>query len=389
MTPIEIAGVGVVGAGAYTVEDFQRQLYSPADDIGRIRIDDGVDLPVLRVDDAAWTHGISKRVLRRLDRFTELAIYAAEQAVASCPAAGQALDGDPSRIGLSIGNNYGGWTYVASMMKPLYERGMTAINPFVATAWFPAAAQGEISIRLGIKGASKTFAVERLSAAYAIEFAALLLEQDLLDVVVAGGAEAPLTEAVLASMHASHIVSDELPAGEAACMLTLKRKTSSNHPQIVGMGKGSDPQTALAGAVADAGLIGRDVDLLLVDPPRGAGEARHLHLTGQLEAVTALCGRRVPVAQPLPFGETVGAAFSLQLAAACLALERQQLPVSRFEGRWAAELDRLCVPTFHSTARPLVNVAALSSDDYGQWVAAVVMREKGAGAPRGTISHAK
>ena len=387
MTPIEIGSVGIVGSGAYTIDDFRRLLYSPPDDVRPMTIDVGTSVPILRVDDSGWNHGINKRVLRRLDRFTQLAIYAAEQSLAGSPAAEQAFAKDRSRVGLSIGNNYGGWTYVDPMMKPLYETGMTAINPFVATAWFPAAAQGEISIRLGIKGTSKTFAVERLSAAYAIEYACLLIEEDLLDIVVAGGTEAPLTPAVLASMHAGHLVSDELPAGEAACMLTLHRQTSGVRPQIVGIGKGPNPQTALTQVVRDADLSGTDLDLILIDPPRGTGQSRRRHLGRQLEAVMALCGRPIPVAQPLPFGETVGASFSIQLAAACLALERQELPVSRFETDWVDELERQRFSRYDRTAPPLSYIAALSSDNHGQWVGAIVTTPNGTGTARGTTSH--
>jgi 3-oxoacyl-[acyl-carrier-protein] synthase II len=383
MTPIHISSVGIVGPGVYGMEDFRRVLYSPSASGSPPATDVEAGVPVLRVDDEEWTHGINKRVLRRLDRFTQLAIYAAEQTVAASAAASQALAVDPFRIGLSIGNNYGGWSYVDPMMKPLYENGMTAINPFVATAWFPAAPQGEISIRLGVKGTSKTFSVERLSAAYAIDFAAFLLEHGVLDVAVAGGAEAPLTPFVLTSMRASHLVTGELPAGEAACMLTLQRTGAADGPWIAGIGKGPSPRTSLSAAAADAALAGTDIDLVLLDPPRGAGSSRDAHLSQQLDALTATCGRTVPVALPLPFGETVGASFAIQIAAACVALGEQRAPVSRLDGAWARALDGRPA----GSAGPLANIAVLSSDDYGQWVAAIVTGRNGSDERNGATSH--
>jgi hypothetical protein len=377
MTPIEISGIGIVGPGACSVDEFRRLLYSAGDEAEAHAVDPAAGVPVLRVDDTVWNHGISKRVLRRLDRFTQLGIYAAEQSLAAVSEREGDVAPDRYRIGLSIGNNYGGWTYVDPMMAPLYERGMAAINPFVATAWFPAAPQGEISIRLGIKGTSKTFAVERLSAAYAIDFAAFLLEHDALDVAVAGGAEAPLTPAVLASMAASQLVCHDVPAGEAACMLTLRPATSGDRPQIVGLGKGADPRTALGAALRDADVAGAALDLVLIDPPRGAGDVRRAHLSRQLDSLEALCDGPLPVAQPLPFGETVGASFSIQLAAACVALDEQQAPRSRLVPEWAAELHHR---KFRGTHGALVTIAALSSDDHGQWMAAVVT------APHGTVA---
>src|SRR5262249_32217061 len=145
MTPKEVTSIGVIGAGAHNFDEFGKLLYSTPAENDKMAVRQGMNVPVRRVNDGVWDCGFDKRWARRLDRFSQLAVYAAEQCLAGCSGCSHKVQTDPFRIGLCIGNNYGGWSYVEPMMKPLYETGMKAINPYVATAWFPAAAQGEIS----------------------------------------------------------------------------------------------------------------------------------------------------------------------------------------------------------------------------------------------------
>lgn len=360
MGSTEVFAIGIVGAGCHTLCDFRSALYSSRGD---------TQPEALRIDDASWQHGIEPRLLRRIDRFSQMGIYVAGQCLRDIP---EAKNGGLSRMGLAIGNNFGGWSYVEPMMRPLNEVGMTAINPYVATAWFPAAAQGEISIRFGIRGISKTFAADRLSSAYALEYARVLLENGKLNMVLAGGVESPVSPSVLASLKQLGVISEETPAGEAGCLLALRRKTSDNYPQIAGMGRGDGPMAALLQAMNESDSEGAAPDLILLDPPRGSAQDRMGHLARQLTAVKELYGSGRRLAQPLPFGETVGAAFALQVAAGCVILETQRVP----EARWNQETSQLVSEHGFSPSQefeaPLRNIAILASDAHNQWMSAVV-----------------
>ena len=70
---------------------------------------------------------------------------------------------DPFRIGISFGNNSGGWDICERGFEEYYQQGPPMINPWQATAWFPTAPQGFVSIQYNIRGWSKSFACDRAS----------------------------------------------------------------------------------------------------------------------------------------------------------------------------------------------------------------------------------
>ncbi|HJX84350.1 MAG TPA: beta-ketoacyl synthase N-terminal-like domain-containing protein, partial [Candidatus Angelobacter sp.] len=231
---------------------------------------------------------------------------------------------------------------------------------------------GEISIKYGIKGISKTFSAERLSAAYAIEYGKLLVDHGRLEVALAGGVESPFSQPVLASMRNLGLLSSDVPAGEAACMIGFGRQTDGCKPRILGFGKAMAPSSALAQSLQNAEITPSQLDLVLLDPPRGLDSFRRRHLAVQLTAIQELKAPAVQVAQPLPFGETVGAAFAVQLAAAVIALEQQQIPVSDFDAGSRDELQTYGFAVNCNQKIDLTNVAVLGSDGYGQWMSCMV-----------------
>jgi 3-oxoacyl-(acyl-carrier-protein) synthase len=99
----------------------------------------------------------------------------------------------PDRVGVMVGNVLGGWEFAERELRDLWASGIKEVSPYQATAWFPAAPQGNISIRLGIKGRARTFVCDRASGAYAIIHAAETIVRGQADVVIAGGTEQPLS----------------------------------------------------------------------------------------------------------------------------------------------------------------------------------------------------
>jgi 3-oxoacyl-(acyl-carrier-protein) synthase len=144
-----------------------------------------------QVDFTAEDH-LPPRFIKRTDRFTHLALFTARQALAD---AGITLgaDVDPDRAGVMVGNILGGWEFAERELRNLWVEGVRGVSPYQATAWFPAAPQGNICIDLGIKGPARTFVADRASGAYAIVRGAEALQRGLVDVMLAGGVEAPLS----------------------------------------------------------------------------------------------------------------------------------------------------------------------------------------------------
>lgn len=104
---------------------------------------------------------------------------------------------DYEKTGIILSNTYGGWSYVEKQLKYLYEdKNLDLINPYVATAWFGTATQGEISISYGLKGYSKTLCAGNFGGALAIKHAFEMLKVGKLKHVISGGVEAPNTNLI-------------------------------------------------------------------------------------------------------------------------------------------------------------------------------------------------
>lgn len=136
---------------------------------------------------------LSPRLVKKTDRFTHLAMAAADIALRGA-AIEIGPDGvDPTRIGVMIGNVLGGWEFAERELRDLWAEGPREVSPYQATAWFPTAPQGNICIKHGIKGRSRTFVTDRASGASALIHAAETIRRGHADVMIAGGTEQPLS----------------------------------------------------------------------------------------------------------------------------------------------------------------------------------------------------
>lgn len=192
------------------------------------------------VDLASIEKTVHSRLRKKIDRFSQIALLAASQLERHF------AEVDKRRVGVFVGNDLAGWSYVHDQLLQMIEtRDPMTINPYVATAWFPAAAQGEITIAHGILGQSKTFSAGFLSGGLALEHAARMVAGNVLDVALAGGVEAPDAPAVLLGLAAGRRISSVHPAGEAAGLIAMCRPTRSGAATMSMSGVRRCAETAL------------------------------------------------------------------------------------------------------------------------------------------------
>lgn len=281
---------------------------------------------------AAWVdgadHGVSRRLAKKIDRFCLLALAAARGALADAGIEPEA--GIDERVGMIIGNATGGWSFVEPMMYGLCTEGMSAINAYVATAWFPAAPQGEISILLRLAGHSKTVSADRISAGFALLQAIRTVAAGRASFMLAGGAEAPLSALVQSAVIEARGLpgEDNPPLGEGAALLVVESSQSAvkRGRQAVAVieaaESGPSLETAIRRCLSAAGVDPRDVDLVMLDAapdPAGAVEEQ--------AALRSVFGARADLRVSAPatmYGDLLGAGMALDLANACLCLSRQQ-----------------------------------------------------------------
>ena len=189
-----ITGIGVVSPAGNSPEELFDRLTSGEGFTSEISRFDASRYPSRHaglVSDPGGEEIFSKRLLKKLDRFSHMALTASDGAIKD---SGINLDGeDKNRVGIAFGNALGGWSFAEEELRDLWTHGLREVSPYQATAWFPAAPQGQISIFYGIKGFSKTIISDIASSHLAISYAARAIQTGKADVMLAGGTEAPVS----------------------------------------------------------------------------------------------------------------------------------------------------------------------------------------------------
>lgn len=194
-TRVVITGRGIVNPLGNKISKFKHNLYSLQNGIKKIeRYDTSKNrIKVAGIIDNFDESVISRRVNHKIDTFIRYAVYAAQQAMEDSGFK-ECSNYNSYRTGVFVGNNSGGWDISERGFKELYIDGAEFVNPWQATAWFPAAAQGYITILNKIHGYSKSFVADRASGAMSLKFAYESIKSGFNDVVVCGGTEAPITK---------------------------------------------------------------------------------------------------------------------------------------------------------------------------------------------------
>lgn len=138
----------------------------------------------------------SKRT-HRSARFSQLAIVAAREAVAD---AGLDVEAEANRIGIAIGSAVAGTPETERAMMALFEEGPRAVSPFYVAQTILNMASCEVAIDLGVHGPVTASALACATGTYSILEARRLILSGEADVVIAGGADAGITEAVFAGL---------------------------------------------------------------------------------------------------------------------------------------------------------------------------------------------
>ncbi len=142
---------------------------------------------------------------RKVDEFILYAMAAAAQAV---EASGWAPDeAGRLRTGVMIGSGIGGLTSIAETAVTLHERGPRRVSPFFIPSSLINLASGQVSIRYGFRGPNHSVVTACATGTHAIGDAARLIALGDADVMVAGGAESPISRIGIAGFNACKALS--------------------------------------------------------------------------------------------------------------------------------------------------------------------------------------
>ncbi|SDK73523.1 beta-ketoacyl-ACP synthase II [Lacicoccus qingdaonensis] len=148
---------------------------------------------------------LEKKESRRMDRFTQYAVVASDEAVKD---SGLVIDeNNDTRVGVWIGSGIGGIQALQNGFKVLYEKGPRRVSPFFVPMMIPDMAAGQVSIRHGAKGPNGATVTACATGTNSIGDAFKIIERGQADAMIAGGTEAPITEMGVAGFQANRALS--------------------------------------------------------------------------------------------------------------------------------------------------------------------------------------
>ncbi|UCD91092.1 MAG: beta-ketoacyl-[acyl-carrier-protein] synthase family protein [Desulfobacterales bacterium] len=190
MSDIVITGIGVIspmGVGREAFWDSCRKARSGIQKIVNF------ETRSFRSNIAGWVENFNAkdympaRVYRRMSRVSRMAVAASIEALEDSKLALDTIDKD--RVGVIIGTAYGSSSHVEDFFVSLLKDGPRGAQPFLFPETVPNAPASHISMVHGITGPNTTFCQNDISAENAILYAVNLLSQDIVDVVLVGGAD--------------------------------------------------------------------------------------------------------------------------------------------------------------------------------------------------------
>jgi 3-oxoacyl-[acyl-carrier-protein] synthase II len=160
------------------------------------------------------TDYLDRKGVQRMDPFAQYAMITADMAVAQSGIS--AKDEDPDRLGVVIGSGIGGMVTYDTQFKNLMEGGPGRISPFFIPMLIPDIASGNISIKHGFKGPNYATVSACATASHAIGDSVRLIQYGDADVMLCGGAEAPITPMGLGGFNSMRALSQRNDAPEKA-----------------------------------------------------------------------------------------------------------------------------------------------------------------------------
>ncbi|MEZ6049276.1 MAG: beta-ketoacyl-ACP synthase II, partial [Planctomycetaceae bacterium] len=193
---VVVTGAGVVTSLATEVNEFWDSICASKSGIGLI---ERFDTSEFKVNFGGEVKGLNPtehmsipaKDVRRLDRFVQFGMVAANQAVTN-----SGMDftkGNARRHGVLVGSGVGGLQEIETQHNTLYDRGPTKLSPFMIPKMMVNACSGNISVYWGLKGPNSAVATACASANNAIGDAFRLIQLGIADVMITGGAEAAVT----------------------------------------------------------------------------------------------------------------------------------------------------------------------------------------------------
>jgi 3-oxoacyl-[acyl-carrier-protein] synthase II len=327
---------------------------------------------------------------RRMDRFSQFALAAADQAMAE---AGLPDGIDPERLGVVMGTGVGGLETLEREVRTYIERGDRAVSPLFVPMMMPNAAAAHIAMRHGAHGPGYSLASACATGGHAIGEAARIIARGEADAVVAGGTEAAMTDICIAAFRRMGALSkqgvscpfdarrDGFVMGEGAGVVVLEAAEHARargvtvRARVAGYGASNDAFHITAPDEDGAGAT-KAMRAALADADAAPGDVGYINAHGTStpfnDRIETIAVHRVfdngsapPISSTKSaIGHLLGAAGAVEAVAVIGALERGVLPPTLNYEEPDPECDVDCVPDGPREA-PGLEIALSNSFGFG------------------------
>ena len=297
-----VTGLGVVSPVGNSLPEFWKSICEGKCGISRIeRFDVSSDEYSVKIAGEVKDFDPKKRIsdpkiLKRRDRFTVYALYSAMEAIEDAGLDLETLKKE--RVGVIVASGIGGVETWEQQHKRLLNLGPSRVSPFFIPMLIINTAPGSIAIHFGFKGPNFSIVSACASSGHAIGEALRKIQFGEADVMVVGGAEAPVTPLAIAGFSVMKALStrndepekasrpfdknrDGFVVSEGSAILVVeelehaKRRGAKIYAELAGYGATDDafhitapdetgevPAMAMKRAIEDAGLKPEDVDYI-------------------------------------------------------------------------------------------------------------------------------
>ncbi|HXE45569.1 MAG TPA: beta-ketoacyl-ACP synthase II [Conexibacter sp.] len=300
---------------------------------------------------------LSKKELRRADRFAHFAMVASDEALAAAGWGGGELPYASERIGCVLATGIGGLGSLEEQHDVLRDSGAKAVSPLSVPLFMVNAGAAALSMRHALRGPAYSVGSACAAGSHAIGTAARMIQTGDADAVVTGGAEATLTPLARASFVSASALSpsgisrpfdarrDGFVMGEGAGILVLEdaERAAQRGAPVLGEVRGyastsdayhltaTEPEGTYAAAAIEAALRDAALEPDAIDYINAHGTSTELNDASETKAIKRVFGeelaRTVPISSTKSaIGHLLGAAGAVEAIATLLALRERVLP---------------------------------------------------------------
>lgn len=359
---VVVTGLGVVSPVGNNKEEFWTSLINSRSGVGLLASFDCKDYDSRiagEVKNFTPASFISKKELRRMEKFVQFAVTAAKEAVDD---SGLEIEKeDPFDIGVLLGSGIGSLRIIEEQYKVILNRGPSKITPFLIPMLIVNMASGHISIMFKVKGPNSCITTACAAGTHAIGAAFRIIQNNEADVMITGGTESCITALGIGGFCALKSLStrnDEperasrpfdrdrngFIMAEGAGVVVLeeiehaKKRNAKIYAEVIGFGMSGDgyhmtapdpsaegPAKCMSSALKDADIKPEDVDYI-----NAHGTSTQLNDKVETLAIKKVFGdyaKKVAVSSIKSMtGHLLGAAGGVEFIACCLAIQNSIIP---------------------------------------------------------------